>query len=323
MNYELRIVVEKVVADSQEVVKRETIKAYAIRCPTSMLELGLRHSEQISLLEKVQNALLAEQSAVIDLSFTVCPNCGKKLKKNGSIESNFHAVFSDHKVRLQKHHCLNPPCGWQRTPTTKSLFGTTIHPDLAKLQCEHGALYSYREAEKNLDKLNGHSRRVNNHTQVKRITDKVGAVLAEQNAIAPTAEACAAPARELIIQVDGGHIPIQDKDQRSFEALSAIIYRPETIQAVDRHHRHITDKTCVVSATDDDLKTIKTYLLNAALKQGLGQDTQVTALADGAKNCWSVVLTLQPYCCTLECILDWFHITQKFQTVKNALSVVC
>jgi hypothetical protein len=214
---------------------------------------------------------------------------------------------------------MNPDCGWQSTPTTKSLFGTNIHPDLAKGQCEQGALYSYREAEKNLDKLNCQSRSVNNHTQIKRITDKVGAVLAEQNAIPPAAEECAAPASELIIQVDGGHIPIQDKDQRSFEALSAIVYRPGDLQEVDQHRRRIVNKTCVVAATDDNLQTIKTYLINAALKQGLSKETQVTALADGAKNCWSVLLAIQPYCATLECILDWFHIAQKFQNVINAL----
>jgi hypothetical protein len=45
----------------------------------------------------------------------------------------------------------------------------------------------------------------------------------------------------------------------------------------------------------------------------------VTALADGAQNCWSVVAAIQTECATLECILDWFHIAQKFQQVKNAL----
>jgi len=78
----------------------------------------------------------------------------------------------------------------------------------AKLQCEQGALFSYREAEQNLEKLNCQRRSVNNHTQVKRITDKVGAVLAEQNAI-PTAAQEYAAAVELIIQVDGGHIPFK------------------------------------------------------------------------------------------------------------------
>ena len=70
---------------------------------------------------------------------------------------------------------------------------------------------------------------------------------------------------------------------------------------------------------DDTLHTMKAYLLNAAHKQGMSQETKVTALADGAKNCWSVLSALTPECETLECILDWFHIAQKFQNVKNAL----
>ena len=58
MDYELRIVVEKVAVHSQEVIKRDTLTSYALQRPTSILELGLRHAEQISLLEKVQNILL-------------------------------------------------------------------------------------------------------------------------------------------------------------------------------------------------------------------------------------------------------------------------
>ena len=88
---------------------------------------------------------------------------------------------------------------------------------------------------------------------------------------------------------------------------------------MDHHHRQIMEKTCVISALDDQLHTIKTSLVNAAKKQGLSQATRVTALADGATNCWSVVAAILPECATLECILDWFHIGKKFQNVKNAL----
>jgi hypothetical protein len=319
MDYELRIVVEKVAVSSQEVVKRDTIASYALQCPTSILELGLRHGEQICLLAKIQDILLTEQSGLIDHETHVCPTCGNILKKNGYKASDFHAVFSDHTVHIQKHHCSNPDCRWHSTPTIKSLFGSNIHPDLATLHCAQGAWYSYREAEKNLETWNARPRRVNNHMHVKRMTDKVGAVLSEHNQLAPAAAECSAPAQDLIIQIDGGHIPIQEKDKRSFEALSAIVYRPEHLQAVDQHHRQIMEKTCVISAMDDNLQTIKTYVVNAAKKQGLSQETQVTALADGAKNCWSVLSALTPECETLECILDWFHIAQKFQQVKNAL----
>ena len=44
-------------------------------------------------------------------------------------------------------------------------------------------------------------------------------------------------------------------------------------------------------------------------------------MADGAKNCWSVLSVLKPDCQTLECILDWFHIAKKFQYVNQALGI--
>jgi hypothetical protein len=146
----------------------------------------------------------------------------------------------------------------------------------------------------------------------------VGEILAQQNSRIPVVEECAA-ATELIVQVDGGHIPVQDKQRRSFEALSVVVYRPEQIRQVDKNHRQIIEKTCVVSAIKDNLKTIKTYAVNVALKQGISAETRVTGLADGAHNCWSVLLSLQPDCQSLKCILDWFHIGKRFQNVIQAL----
>src|SRR5215471_2568016 len=83
MDYALRIVVEKVAISSQEITKRDTITSYDIQCPTSIGELGLCHTEQIALLEKVQNILLAEQALLLTPGMPSCPTCGKALKKNG------------------------------------------------------------------------------------------------------------------------------------------------------------------------------------------------------------------------------------------------
>ena len=319
MDYELRVIVEKVAVSSQEVVQRDTLKVYDIQAPESILELGLRHEEQISLLEKVQNSVLAAQSKLIDPGYDRCPKCGQKLSKMGYAKSKFHAVFSDHNVGIQKHTCRNPECDWQSTPTTTSVFGTSVHPDLAKLQCEQGALYSYREAQSNLEKLTVHRRPVNNHTKIRQLTRIVGDVLSKENLKPPEKRDCAAPTAELIVQVDGGHISTKAKDKRSFEALSAIVYPPESICTIDNHHRRIERKSCALSAKNDNLATMKTYLLNAALKQGMTPNTLVTALADGANNCWAVLLSLEPQCKQLVFILDWFHIGKKFQTVRSAV----
>ncbi|MBV8888004.1 MAG: ISKra4 family transposase, partial [Chroococcidiopsidaceae cyanobacterium CP_BM_RX_35] len=323
MDYEFRVVIEKVSVSNQKVVKRDTLKIYDIQKPESILDLGLRHEEQISLLSKVQSAFLAEQSLLIDSGFRECPKCGAKLSKYGFMQSKFHAVFSDHKLRMQKHRCQNPDCNWQSTPTTSTVFGTDTHPDLAKLQCEQGVLHSYRKAQDNLDKLNCQRRSVNNHVQIQHLTNQVGARLSQENQLPPSQAELPVPAEELIVQVDGGHIPTKEQGKRSFEAVSAVIYRPSCLEFVDQYHYQITDKSCVISALDDDLKTIKTYLHHAALKQGLSQQTRVTALADGANNCWSVISVLEPHCQTIEPILAWFHIAKKFQNVKSALGEAC
>ena len=125
----MRIIVEKVAVSSQEVVKRDTIKIYDMQRPASIVDLGLRHAEQSSLLEKVQNAVLAAQAVLIDSGATVCPKCGQKRRKNGSPVSDFHAVFSDHPLRLQRHCCGNAACQGQGAATVQAVFGTHIHPD--------------------------------------------------------------------------------------------------------------------------------------------------------------------------------------------------
>ena len=92
MDYELRLVVENVSVASQSVVKRDTLKVYDVTAPASILDLGLRHEEQISLIGRVQNVVIAEQAKLIDPGYSVCPKCGHKLKKNGYTQSNFHGL---------------------------------------------------------------------------------------------------------------------------------------------------------------------------------------------------------------------------------------
>ena len=59
-----------------------------------------------------------------------------------------------------------------------------------------------------------------------------------------------------------------------------------------------------------------TLTIIAALKQGLGRETHVTALCDGAKNCWAVVDAIKPLSGSMICILDWFHIAMKMKNIS-------
>ena len=89
MDYEFRVIVEKVSVASQKVVKRDTLKLYDIEQPQSILELGLRHEEQISLLAKVQNSRLAEQTALIDLGPMLALNVDRRSARMDSHNPSF------------------------------------------------------------------------------------------------------------------------------------------------------------------------------------------------------------------------------------------
>jgi hypothetical protein len=59
--------------------------------------------------------------------------------------------------------------------------------------------------------------------------------------------------------------------------------------------------------------------LAAAKKQGMTKSTNITALSDGAKNCWTTLKSLSKECNKIEYILDWYHIKQKCISVRSKL----
>ena len=55
---------------------------------------------------------------------------------------------------------------------------------------------------------------------------------------------------------------------------------------------------------------------NACITEGMGKETEVTCLADGADNCKSIAYSLAGDCKNMTYILDWFHIAMKFQNIS-------
>jgi len=315
MSYHLRVVIEKVNTADNQVVSRDEIADYKIEKAKTILDVGLRHSTQIQLLKKVQDALLSEQAMLFIVEKKKCPKCGATFHRSGYKTSDFHAVFSDHKLKVQRLFCKQ--CGESLIESVKSLFGTSVHPDLYKLQCELGANHSYLKSENHLTLLCQEERKINNHQRIKKIANAVGQQLEKKKikSIEIAKEHKSLP--NLTVQIDGGHIKSKDPNHRSFEALSAKIYKPESVVSSSKGHTRINEKTCVASAKDDKQKTMKKLVQHAAKKQGMTKETTVTVLADGAKNCWTVAKSLMPFCASLLCILDWFHIAKKIQNVIN------
>lgn len=320
----IRIVVEKLNAKG-DVSDRVVISTKNVIQPKSILDLGLRHSEQINLLQKLQQELLNEQLGVLYEPDDQCPQCGGALKKRGLSHSDFHSVFTDHKVATQRRVCQD--CRWSSIPSIHSLFGTSLHPDLTKLQTEVGAAHSYRQARAILDLMVNGKRKVNHHNGIKQRVETVGQFAASHHQV----QLPSIPATELILQVDGGHLKTIEP-QRSIEAMTAVVYRPEAVkyrgqmsedqdtredELLSKSRKTITRKHCAASALSDGQETLHKQTLYAAENEGMDENTRITAICDGADNCWSVVDALRPHCGEVIGILDWFHISMKFQNART------
>jgi hypothetical protein len=297
--------------------------------PETIIDIGLRHQKQIEILQAIQDSILNAQSIHLKEDLNGCPNCGNKLHKQGTTKASFNAVFTDHKVPVQRQIC--PQCKWRSVPSINSLFGTHMHPDLLKLQCENSSEKSYTKSEIDLNKMSNNIKRTVNNTMTQHgVIENVGAYISNHADL--TVPDDIVEVKNLVVQVDGGHIKPIEKHVRSFEAMTSVIYNPDNVvpkakkkkmsleefKKADKNldRGEIIQKHCAASALDDGQEQMKKLTLIAAKKEGLTKNTEVTALSDGAQNCWNIIDSLNEECASIICILDWFHIAMKFQTIS-------
>lgn len=242
-----------------------------------------------------------------------CPQCGNCVIKNGHSRSQFHHVFTDHWVLLQAWICSNKACRWHSHPSVKSKLGTSLHTDLQHLHCELGADISYRKSERVLEVFSSGGRPINNHQRIYKTVQCVAETMTVSKERSVEMEA-----QKLIAQVDGGYVHDWENKGKNYEIMVGKIYRPESIK--DKGSRvEILDKHCAASAKKDKQAAMKERFLSAAKRQGLSSDTTVTALSDGARNCWSILRGLEKHCLSITYILDWFHIGKKIKVLENCL----
>jgi len=300
--------------DSQgQYINDEIIAAGTINSPKELIDLGLRHSEQILILQKIQDNILNAQSKYLKEDISHCPKCNNKLRMNGTNKCSFNGVFTDHKVRVHRKLCGF--CKWSSVPSINSLFGGHMHPDLIKMQCEEVSKQSYSNAKESLNRQSYHKRAVNSTMTLHGVVEKVGNYISDN----PTNDTVkVSEAKSLVVQVDGGHLKTKEKNSRSFEALTSVVYHPDHVNNITNNDRgEISKKHCAASALQDRQKQIKKLTLSAAKKEGMTKNTEIVAVCDGADNCWSVIDVLKNCCKSIICILDWFHIAMRFKNIGS------
>jgi phage pi2 protein 07 len=304
----VRFIAQYIDADSGGLIEESIIKEEALSKAGTLKELGYTHIEQIDFLQKVQDFKIKHQ--IILNTVTTCPTCACKTKKVGVFKSKFHAVLTDHRVGIQRTHCN---CGWYSKTSVEGVFGSNIHPDLLKKQALQGSKESYQKSSVSLNAESANQRPVNGHSQISRVVKSVGEKLEQVKKSIKPVNKILSPV--LVVNIDGGHIKARG-DNRSFEAMIATIYQPKNLKIVDRNHNSLEAKTIVASAKSDDQVTMKALFKNACMTEGMGGNTEIICLADGAKNCKSIAYSITKDCKSMTYILDWFHIAMKFQNIS-------
>jgi len=302
-------------SSTENPLSSNVITSGSIEGPVDIFNFGFSHEDQIKILQGSQDSLLKEQSQMLSPEDGFCPHCsGKKLVKYGKRNSIYHDIFTDHNVVVIRKRC--PECRYEPGATIKKIFGNSMSADLIKLQAELGSNHTYRGSEKLFNAFSAKKRHINNHDRIKHTVEDLGTqvgLMHKTESFIISAE----PAEELILNVDGGHINTTEAGKRSFEAMTSVIYRPESLKSNDGETRNtLISKHCAASALSDGQQQMISNTILAALKQGLSPETKITALCDGADNCWQIVDALEPLSASVTRILDWFHITMKIKNIS-------
>jgi hypothetical protein len=313
MGLRQRIVTEIYDEKDNKIVNREIINDKEIKKPKEIDDLGYNHKEQIDLLQHIQDSFLLSQSRT--LIEDVCPKCGAKTQKAGAVPSDFHAVYTDHKIIIPRKQCSNKNCCHRSFDTIKSIYGNNMHPDLVEKQTKTGAAKSFMDSQIPLEGENGRYRSINNHLKVQRTIAKIGPILNKIHQDDTVGEDVI-EAKRLIAQVDGGYIKSSD------EVLVSHVYNLDNHQGYyrdsdSRKSGVIKDK--IYSASAFKGKTIIKMTLAAAKKQGMTKNTNITALSDGAKNCCTTLKSLSKECKKIEYI-EVFYNQIRIHSANNYLS---
>jgi len=314
MQKHYRIIFESFDVENPKEVTQTVINTGEIKIPVDLFDIGFSHAEQMVLIQKTQDALLKEQFTTRTGTIKYCPHCVNiKLVRDGQNKSNYYDIFTDHKITFTRKHC--PACNYEVNATMKTIFGSELSVQLAKIQSELGSNYSYRDSELLFELFSQNHREINNHDRIKHTSEAVGKEIRNLHK-GENELAAIAPAQEIIINVDGGHINTTEVGKRSFEAMAAVVYKPESLKPNESGTKNrLISKHCATSTCNDNQNEMIANTIVAALKEGLTPNTHITALCDGAKNCWQIIDALKPLAATTTCILDWFHISMKIHNI--------
>jgi len=262
--------------------------------------IGLSIAEGKAIMESLQRHIVTAQVQRHGTSIKSCSRCGKAFRTKGYYQSILRSIYG--KVPMRVRRLKGCPCTGSQERSYSTIF-TNKNPvtlELRYLTAKMAGLLPFGKAADFLNELLPVSAQTAVNT-VRNRAMRVGKRL-RKSAEVLAGQLAGNPCREAHIGLDGGYVRSRHpRPERNFEVVAGKVLDDDG------------NTTRFAFVRNGGSEAVSTAGL--ALRQsGLNESTSVTVLTDGDAGLRALHHQLAPQA---EHVLDWFHISMKFQNLKQ------
>ncbi len=284
--------------------------------PLAASTLGLTIEEAKQVLGGINDATAVEQANQALADCAVCQECSRRLASKDSRTIMMRTLYGTH--RLASPRWWTCSCSGERATFSPlaAMLTERSTPELALVEAKLAAHMSYQAAAGLLEELFPTGRRIHRNEiarTIERLADRFDDDLEPDkfSYINPSAiDHNTTPDMPMVATLDGGYVHSSNQRSRRDGWF-------QTVCGTVTTHDGVTRRFGFVPGADP---TPRSRLRRVLDEQGLRQDQLVTFLTDGADD-------LAGFCeymnCTVDYVLDWFHIAMRFTVLTNTTTGLC
>ena len=232
-----------------------------------------------------------------------CPKCGKKVPvKVRSRTRKVRTIAGEHRFARNYHYCATCRHGFYPLDHALGLAGEgEATTELEKRILDFGVNDTFEGAAQ---RWNVHYPSEISENLVRMVVDRVGrlAVDAEPEALQSAMVSQKKPAQLLVVEADGGMLPMRGKDQWREAKLGAVVRGEHYTPGSSKRAGYFSEGRYVAHVGGVD--TFKSRLDAALIAEQADQATTVAWVGDGAPWIWNMADEICPSAIQ---VLDWPH----------------
>jgi len=291
----------KLIAESTpgHIVEQEiaTVEREDLLSPASV---GLSIAEGKLILESLQRQMVTAQVQHHNVSLKSCFRCGKTFRTKGYYQSMLRSIYGNVPMRVRRIRGCSCTGTQHRSYSTLPTSKNPITPELKYLTAKLAALLPFGKVTDFLSELLPLSAQTTAST-VRNRTMRVGKRLQKSADVLEVhlqGETCP----EAVVGLDGAYVRARhSRPERNFEVIVG--------KVLDK-----TGRTTRFASVRNGSSETAEITRRALQQQGVDQSTKITVFTDGDAG----LRTIQHrVAAQAEHVLDWFHISMKFQHLKQ------